>query len=145
MVLAGSGFVCLPLLYGRALDGSARREAAALCALSLLLLSGGVGYAREKEWGRRVVDVALWGFILLLAGYLGRLVRGQDYRAFVMPAVCLYVAVAYRCEVWQPDVLKVFGRDAGWSCRAGRRLLLRMVGVIAAVGVAAWAGSSYGW
>jgi hypothetical protein len=95
-----------------------------------------MGYARQKEWGRRVVDFSLWSVVVLLSAYIGRLARRHDYGGAMMPVVCLYLAVLLRCEVWESEVLRAFGRPAA-SHVTGAAFILRMVGLATVVVVVA--------
>jgi hypothetical protein len=140
VMLAAAAVQSMPLLYGLPLGEGTLRDATILSAVAAALMIGGTGYARQKEWGRRVVDAALWAIVFLLSAYLGVLARRHSYVDTLGCAVGLFVAVSFRSEIWESDVGRASGRAASASHSRGielRRRTLRTLGFSMAVAAVA--------
>ncbi len=131
------GFLCLPLIYGLTMTVGARREAVSMAALSALLLPGGVGYAQGRSWGRRLVDVALWGALLIAAAVLGRALRNHEYSHAWCYATAAYTAALFRVRLRQWEAPKACAGAAAHSRFGDLGHILLMGAVIALVATGA--------
>jgi len=122
--------------HGLPLDESWRRIQVASVAFGIAFLVGGIGYARQRQWGRRVVHISLWGVIILMAGCIGRLLHHHDYRAMGLPALGLYVAVSWACELRETGARTAPRGDSDAPSRVDVAYVLGLIGVIVVAGVA---------